>query len=213
MYDINKIINVKFTRRGKGYDIAEVDEFLDEIVEELKVEQKRIADREAELDEAQKGIVKALLTAQTAAQNIENEAKEKAEAIIGESKLEASKIEEANATAYKELIEKVHAMKEFCDSYRDAVIKDMENQLDAFKAGFLSEAIYEVFEDEYTEKESAEPQSIVESNDNDVEKVADDNNDKPELDTGSMASIDLGEIISGLPQSDSELKALIDEIM
>ena len=203
----DKIRNAKFTKRGKGYDTAEIDEFLDSLIEDFEKEQKRIADREIEIDEAQKGIVKALLTAQTAAQNIENEAKAKADAIIQEANAKAEKVVDDAKNSEIELVDKIKDMKSFSDAYRDALIKDMENQLDLFKASFLADAVYDQYEEIVPSEETGLSEEYV------AEETAETVEEKPELETGEMASINLGEIISGLPQSDSELKALIDEIM
>ncbi len=214
MVDINKIINVKFTRRGKGYDTAEVDAFLDELVDDVRNAEKKIQEREAELEEAQKSIVKALMTAQTAAQNTESEAKSNADAIMENSRAEAQKIISDAETEQQELLESIKKMREFANNYRDAVMRDMNNQLEAFSSSFLSDSVYAQF-DMPDGTEDAEVEAADDTNTENGESAQDDGEKKEttELKTGDMGYINLDEIISGLPQSDTELKALIDEIM
>ncbi len=284
MLDKNKVINIKFTRRGKGYDTLEVDDFLDEIVAGIEEIEQENASSKRKLEEDRQSLLNALAAAQTLAKDVEHKARAEAEFIIHKSRSEAEEYIKSVEMQYSETVRQINRLRQFYDSYRAAVLKDMDSQRETFLSGFLSESVYadlpgllkdapssDAGDKEYASEDlvldtselsrtAARPDSSdfsapgelnyfgLGANETPVyypeqdtadERPAYASTERPapertpikkqviaepseieqrpsvrkELDTGNMGAINLEEIISGLPQTDDELKALIDEIM
>lgn len=98
------IENKKFTRTLKGYNVDEVDDFLDQLTLEYEKLYKENAEYKGKFDEQQKEIERfktvertlqnTLVMAQTTAEDIKNMAQKQADQIINEAKLEAQKMVE-----------------------------------------------------------------------------------------------------------------------
>ena len=98
------IENKKFTRTLKGYNVDEVDDFLDQLTLEYEKLYKENAEFKSKFDEQQKEIERfktvertlqnTLVMAQTTAEDIKNMAQKQADQIINEAKLEAQKMVE-----------------------------------------------------------------------------------------------------------------------
>ena len=98
------IENKKFTRTLKGYNVDEVDDFLDQLTLEYEKLYKENAEFKSKFDEQQKEIERfktvertlqnTLIMAQTTAEDIKNMAQKQADQIINEAKLEAQKMVE-----------------------------------------------------------------------------------------------------------------------
>ncbi len=98
------IENKKFTRTLKGYNVDEVDDFLDQLTLEYEKLYKENAEYKSKFDEQQKEIERfktvertlqnTLVMAQTTAEDIKNMAQKQADQIINEAKLEAQKMVE-----------------------------------------------------------------------------------------------------------------------
>jgi len=242
MLNKEKIINVKFSRSRKGYDIEQVDAFLDEIVDDLTViERERAAEAErmVKVQESENALAQALLIAQKAANDLETKANEnakkvvedaqtEADEIINNAKVEAYNIREKYEAEISELKAELERIREFVETYKSAVLADMDQHKEAFINGFGSEAILEASEfvsadveaadtendeevielEEVTEVPETEPEEEVAEEESEVavEPVG-------ELQTDNIGTINLDDILHGLPENDVELKALIDEIM
>lgn len=206
------ILSKQFNVAKKGYDVHEVDNYLDEIAQEVSVSAATLEELE-KFRAIEKQLSSALIVAQSTAADMKENAKKESDNILATAEEQAKRIlEEARnqadiciseLTSEKEqLIEEVKKLKEFVDTYKECILKDMENHREAFNQAFLSEATYAQIEDELPE-ESVEEET-------DLEEQA---QEKEELDTGTMESIDLSEIVNNLPNADDELKALIDDIV
>ena len=98
------IENKRFTRTLKGYNVDEVDDFLDQLTLEYEKLYKENAEFKSKFDEQQKEIERfktvertlqnTLVMAQTTAEDIKNMAQKQADQIINEAKLEAQKMVE-----------------------------------------------------------------------------------------------------------------------
>ena len=237
MLNKEKIINVKFSRSRKGYDIEQVDAFLDEIVDDITViERQRAADEErmVKVQETENALAQALLIAQRAANDLEAKANANAEKIVSDAqaeaaeiinnaKVEAYNIREKYETEIAELKEQLDKMRAFTEEYKLAVLSDMDKQKEAFMNSFGCEAI--LAESDFApveEEEADEPEETEEAAEEVVEEApeaaAEEESEvveehQEELQTENIGTINLDDILSGLPENDVELKALIDEIM
>lgn len=98
------IENKKFTRTLKGYNVDEVDDFLDQLTLEYEKLYKENAEFKSKFDDQQKEIERyktvertlqnTLVMAQTTAEDIKTMAQKQADQIINEAKLEAQKMVE-----------------------------------------------------------------------------------------------------------------------
>ncbi len=230
MLNKDKIINVKFSRSRKGYDIEQVDTFLDEIIDDLEViEREREADAErmVKVQETENALAQALLIAQKAANDLEAKANENAEKtladaqaqadeIINNAKVEAYNIREKYEAEITELKAELESIRSFVETYKAAVLADMDAQKAAFMQSFGSEAI--IADSAYAAEEAVEeePEEVVEEEvpaEEIVEESETAEEITEELQTDNIETINLDDIIHGLPENDVELKALIDEIM
>ena len=108
------IENKRFTKQiMNGYNVDEVDDFLDEIGVEFAKKQKELSEMAQELNEKKQGLEhyksieetlqNTLLMAQSTAEEVKNVAKQKSDQIINEAKQQAEQIlSEAKASAKNE---------------------------------------------------------------------------------------------------------------
>lgn len=233
MLNKDKIINVKFSRSRKGYDIEQVDAFLDEIIDDIDVvEREREADAErmVKVQETENALAQALLIAQKAANDLEakaNEnaartiadAQEQADEIINNAKVEAYNIREKYEAEISELKAELESIRSFVETYKNAVLSEMDAHKAAFMQNFGSEAI--IAESGYVteEPEDADSDETLEAEEEVIseEEITEESETaeeiEEELQTDNIETINLDDIIHGLPENDVELKALIDEIM
>jgi cell division initiation protein len=101
--DAREIEEVEFTRTAfRGYKISEVDDFLDEVAEEVEKLQKENKDLQAQvaacvvkekrIEEIEQTLRDTLITAQRAAEDVVRASREKAAAMIKDSELEGRRI-------------------------------------------------------------------------------------------------------------------------
>lgn len=106
------IDNKEFTRQFKGYNVEEVDIFLDQISDDLEVLMKEKKELESKLDELEKSVKQyqavettlqdTLIIAQKTAEDVKNVAKKEAEQIISSAQeLSKQAIEEMNLSILK----------------------------------------------------------------------------------------------------------------
>ncbi len=219
----DEIHNKKFDIAKKGYDVHQVDAFLDEIATAFASFEKDAVEL-GKFRELEKQLSSALVVAQSTANTIKEKAENEASEVISSAEEQAERIlkearEQADIQCSQleaqrdELIEKVKALKDFVETYKKCILMDMENHRDAFEQGFLSEATYQKIEDELPkEEEDADEQeeTVEEPSDIATEQL---DEVSAQLDTGNMESIDLSEIVNNLPNADDELKKLIDDII
>lgn len=221
-----EIHNKKFDITKKGYDVHQVDVFLDEIAVVIGNYENDAAEL-IKFRELEKQLSSALVLAQSTATSIREKAESEAFEKISSAEDEAQKIlndareqvdrQCAQLEAQKnELVEKVNALKDFVDTYKKCILLDMENHREAFEQGFLSDATYNKIEEALPKEEEvlAEEETLQSEANEDLNKVSKETEDNSkELDTGDIESIDLSEIVNNLPNADDELKKLIDDII
>lgn len=200
----------KFHQAKRGYSEQEVDAFLDELAEAVEAQERQIqAEREelAKFRSMEKDLANALVMAQNTAKSLEEDARVRANATVLQAQTQAEQLRlqaEEELIAAREqyqgekdaLLERLSQLRTFVETYQEHIQLDMKNQLAAFEQSFLSEATWENAPEEA--KEAEQPAEEAE---------------QPALADEHIPSIDLGEIMKNLPNTDVELKALIDEII
>ena len=120
--------NKKFSRKMNGYNVDEVDDFLDQVTleyEKLYKEnneyKEKIEQSEKELEHyrnVEKTLQKTLVMAQTTADDIKSMAQKQAEQIIRDAQTEARKsVDDLNKQEY-EITKKIEEMKKQFDIYK-----------------------------------------------------------------------------------------------
>lgn len=123
-----EVVNQKFTitKFRDGYDLDQVDDFLDSIVEELRRREQEKAELEAELENAKKR-VEELESAATAADEAANQNVSE-QTIVVEAKPAAQPVEKAGG--YDAAAVKSSAMLQLALELHDKYIKDGEDERD-----------------------------------------------------------------------------------
>ncbi len=160
----------------RGYDLDEVDDFLDEVVttlasyeQRLREAQERIAALESEVAEkgdAERAISRALLAAQRSADEIVTEARQEAERILAEAQTQADELAARRDRERDAAAAEIARLREVIDGLRSRVrelAESMVEDLDAMEAA-AEEALAEVGVDEPTASEGAEtvPETVPE---------------------------------------------------
>jgi len=146
-----------FATSFKGYDLAEVDDFLDEIIGTIRdLEEKAARGGSGDapvtapvIDESAVG--RALIAAQTAADRILEEAREEAERIKSEARIEADSWESDRASKQAEAEAAISALSERVDSVRRELaalvntladgIDEMESTIEEAEAFVAGESV------------------------------------------------------------------------
>lgn len=137
------IHNKEFTRRIRGYDEDEVNEFLDQVIkdfEKLIREKKEAEEQVAALQERlehfnniEETLSKTIIVAQETADEVKNNSKKEAQLIIKEAEKNADRIiNEALAKSRKIALE-VEELKKQASIYRTRFISLLEAQLELLK--------------------------------------------------------------------------------
>jgi cell division initiation protein len=127
----------------RGYKIEEVDEFLDEVADEVDKLQKtnrmleekvaKLAEKEKTVTDMEQTLRDTLITAQRAAEDVIQAAKEKANAILQDSELESRRIigeaEQQAKTAASQLVTIQSDVNKIKEAIRGALISQLQ-QLD-----------------------------------------------------------------------------------
>jgi len=204
------IRDVKFERSKKGYDTEQVDDFLDLVSSEFEELQSQIEKSKSELQkyrDMEATLTSVLVSAESNAKKLEEEARVRASAIIAETE-EAIKKQrialESEEYVYREKLAKdrermetqIQELRRFHQQYKETILADIER----FRARLLEEE--QSVEEVWQEKPEAvrEPAAAVVKEKADVEQAA-------------GGSFDLSAILKDLPETDGELKAIIDELI
>ena len=140
----------EFKTKVRGYDPVEVDEFLDDICDEMILMQEEISSLQARLAQASRNLAytqqpapqrpapavdasesaqKLIANAQRLADDTVAQAKQEAEEILSKAKTQAADAETAALSKERDALEKqVNELKAAARSYRDKLLRLMEEQ-------------------------------------------------------------------------------------
>ena len=149
----------EFKTKVRGYDPVEVDEFLDEICDEMIVMQEEISNLQARLAQASRNLAytqqpapqrptpaadasesaqKLIANAQRLADETVAQAKQEAEDILSKAKSQAADLETTALSQEREALEQQIAdLKAAARAYRDKLLRLMEDQRAALDAADL----------------------------------------------------------------------------
>ncbi len=190
--DKSIIENARFGGKKDKYDAADVDTFLEKLALQVEVEGERMVMLEKQVKqykETESSLASALVFAEENSKRIIKEAEERAAAIVRDAEDNADEYEKKLQASFEQqrnkLISEINALRVFYDEYRKAIQKDLESFLQKFET---QSAALGVWEDR--------PESLDE-----------------DLANRRPPSIDLNEILSNLPETDSELKEMINGLI
>lgn len=209
MFTSNDIKNVQFTRKGKGYELAQVDAFIDTVYAEYAALENRLAAAEAEvarvknieasissvLVDAENTATAKISEAEEQAQAMIESASKQSEAIIADAKARAANYAEESKAKYADLTAQVEELKAFKDDYSKAIISDMDEMKKAFEDRFAADAMYD-------ERPCA---AVIEES----QDAAEEQPKSEEL----AGEFDINDILKDLPESETELRKMIDELL
>lgn len=137
------IHNKEFSRRLRGYDEDEVNEFLDQIIKDYEAlirENKELQNKVAELDEKlghfaniEETLSKAIIVAQDAADELKNNAKKEAQLIIREAEKNADRIINESLAKSRRIAMEIEELKKQATIYRTRFRSLLEAQIEMLK--------------------------------------------------------------------------------
>lgn len=203
------IRDVKFERSKKGYSTDQVDDFLDLVSTEHDELREQIEKSKSELEKyrnMEATLTNVLVSAENNAKKVEEEAHVRAAAIVSNAEESAKKLRasiEAEEYLYREkyakereeIIKQIERLRGFFALYKNAVLEDIERFKQKFTEEQSSDKVWEEKPAEINEQAAKESEQTQQPGDETGEKF------------------DLSDILKNLPESDSELKAMIDELI
>lgn len=137
------IHNKEFTKRMRGYDEDEVNEFLDQIIKDyegLIRENKELQNKVAELQEKlghfsniEETLSKAIIVAQDAADELKNNSKKEAQLIIKEAEKNADRIINESLAKSRKIALEMEELKKQATIYRTRFRALLEAQIEMLK--------------------------------------------------------------------------------
>ncbi len=135
------IENKKFNKQMmNGYNVEEVDAFLDEVLEDYEKNYKEVAAMTSKVDELNNNLnhykniettlQNTLVMAQTTAEEVKNVAKQQADQIIEEAKKQADEIVKNSKTSARKALDDLDMQ----ISAKEKAFDDLKKQFDIYKA-------------------------------------------------------------------------------
>lgn len=135
------IENKKFSKQMmNGYNVEEVDEFLDELVEDYGKNYKDLSTANSKIEELENSLShykmieatlqNTLVMAQSTAEEVKNVAKQQAEQIVNEARQQA---EEISKTSKESVVKTLNDLEQQI-SLKEKEIDDLNKQFDIYKA-------------------------------------------------------------------------------
>src|SRR5690625_4037567 len=156
------IHNKEFSRRFKGYDEDEVNEFLDQIIKDYEAvlrEKKDLFSRVSELDEQldhfkniEETLNKSILVAQESAEDVRRNAKKEAELIVREAEKNADRIINDALAKSRKIELEIEELKKQASVYRMRFKMLIEAQLEMLHNDRWDEVIDEEPEEHETQE-------------------------------------------------------------
>lgn len=208
---IGDIGQAKFDVVKKGYSQLQVDAFLDEVVTAWQEKDREIAKLQASIESyrtQEEKISKALVRAEEAASKITADAENQAQEILRQAQEQEQtlkqKLEDQEAAwraqyeeDHKNLLAEIQTLRQFHESYRSQIQADLENLLARFHENDEAQKKWE-------EQPEVEEQVAQLAKQAEQEELSSDSNAK---------NIDFNDLLKDLPDSDQDLKAIIDELI
>lgn len=198
------IEEAKFTTKRGKYEAGEVDVFLRNVavgVDELTAENEKLQAELVKYREMEASLTQALVTAEANAAKITEQANVKADVMLEEAqeKIDSMKkdAEESVSTTRAQLEQELEALRTEYEEKKGTVKTDID-QIVAFKDA-LKEALQKDIDEIDLKLKTLFADKTLE--------------DKPETLEEEQAAVSLDDIINDVPDSDSELKAMIDELI
>ncbi len=155
------IENKKFSKQMmNGYNVEEVDEFLDEIMQDYEKNYKELASTKSKIDELETALQhyknieatlqNTLVMAQSTAEEVKNVAKQQAEQILAEAKSEAEELTKNSKEGVAKALEEIEQQTKI----KEQQFNEVKKQFDVYKAKMeallisQSEIIKEINKDE-----------------------------------------------------------------
>ena len=155
------IENKKFSKQMmNGYNVEEVDEFLDEIMQDYEKNYKELASTKSKIDELETALQhyknieatlqNTLVMAQSTAEEVKNVAKQQAEQILAEAKSEAEELTKNSKEGVAKALEEIAQQTKI----KEQQFNEVKKQFDVYKAKMeallisQSEIIKEINKDE-----------------------------------------------------------------
>ena len=155
------IENKKFSKQMmNGYNVEEVDEFLDEIMQDYETNYKELASTKSKIDELETALQhyknieatlqNTLVMAQSTAEEVKNVAKQQAEQILVEAKSEAEELTKNSKEGVAKALEEIEQQTKI----KEQQFNEVKKQFDVYKAKMeallisQSEIIKEINKDE-----------------------------------------------------------------
>ena len=155
------IENKKFSKQMmNGYNVEEVDEFLDEIMQDYEKNYKELASTKSKIDELETALQhyknieatlqNTLVMAQSTAEEVKNVAKQQAEQILAEAKIEAEELTKNSKEGVAKALEEIEQQTKI----KEQQFNEVKKQFDVYKAKMeallisQSEIIKEINKDE-----------------------------------------------------------------
>jgi len=187
---VKEILEKTFKRSFKGYDEDEVDQFLDQVIDEIKAlkarneslskELKETKNKSPKVTEAEETIMHTLVSAQKSSERILNEAARKAELVLDNAETTAARKTEQTSKELAEAERKLEAIRRsaqnFATSYANMVNKQAASfdqiyqayfgDIDAYASGGISAGAMDRIEQEMAQsldKPEAKPPATPES--------------------------------------------------
>jgi cell division initiation protein len=134
------IHNKEFSRRVRGYDVDEVNEFLDQIIKDFEMyirENKELQNQVAALQERldhfaniEETLSKTIIVAQEAADEVRNNSKKEAQLIIKEAEKNADRIINESLAKSRKIALEIEELKKQATIYRTRFRTLVEAQLE-----------------------------------------------------------------------------------
>ncbi|MGL5973185.1 MAG: DivIVA domain-containing protein [Oscillospiraceae bacterium] len=193
--DMNILKQIKFDQNKRlGYDIDQVDRFINDIIKEFEDQDKQMAVLASKLQdykEDENSLKTILLNAQKLADTIVKEAREKADIILRDTRIKSETLVEKTAELREKEEEKLNILKGEISDFKISILKMYKNHIEAISS--IPEYEEEIEEDEEfsydnTELEDEKEMDFIKELDNVIVSSDDDNQDTEEDDDTDQKS-------------------------